>query len=149
MTLWLLGGFSVLTWCIVLLKLGDWCLNWLRNYYFSQDAADGSTGFFDKAKSQQARIHQSASDVVKAMPPQSAMNADQRKEWHELVEKSLHQQLRKEKSTLDAGLGWLASFGSTSPFVGLFGTVWGIMHALQDISAKGSASLEVVAGRYR
>jgi biopolymer transport protein ExbB len=40
----------------------------------------------------------------------------------------------------------LASFGSTSPFVGLFGTVWGIMNALQDISSKGSASLDVVAG---
>jgi biopolymer transport protein ExbB len=47
---------------------------------------------------------------------------------------------------LDSGLGWLASIGSTSPFIGLFGTVWGIMHALKDIGAKGNASLEVVAG---
>jgi biopolymer transport protein ExbB len=40
----------------------------------------------------------------------------------------------------------LASIGSTAPFVGLFGTVWGIMHALQDISQAKSASLDVVAG---
>ncbi len=45
-----------------------------------------------------------------------------------------------------SGLSVLASIGSTSPFIGLFGTVWGIMHALKDISVKGSASLEVVAG---
>ena len=40
----------------------------------------------------------------------------------------------------------LASIGSTAPFVGLFGTVWGIMHALTNISKLGSASLDVVAG---
>jgi biopolymer transport protein ExbB len=40
----------------------------------------------------------------------------------------------------------LASIGSTAPFVGLFGTVWGIMHALTEISKAGSASLDVVAG---
>lgn len=47
---------------------------------------------------------------------------------------------------MESGLGWLASIGSTSPFIGLFGTVWGIMHALKDISSQGSASLDVVAG---
>jgi biopolymer transport protein ExbB len=40
----------------------------------------------------------------------------------------------------------LATIGSISPFVGLFGTVWGIMGALTNISKSGSASLEVVAG---
>jgi biopolymer transport protein ExbB len=40
----------------------------------------------------------------------------------------------------------LASIGSTAPFVGLFGTVWGIIHALRAIGSSGSASLEVVAG---
>jgi biopolymer transport protein ExbB len=46
----------------------------------------------------------------------------------------------------EAGLVVLASIGSTAPFVGLLGTVWGIMHALTDISKLGTASLEVVAG---
>ena len=48
--------------------------------------------------------------------------------------------------TLEQGLAMLASIGSTAPFVGLFGTVWGIMHALEGISKAKSASLDVVAG---
>ncbi|EGH35824.1 biopolymer transport protein ExbB, partial [Pseudomonas syringae pv. japonica str. M301072] len=39
-----------------------------------------------------------------------------------------------------------ASIGSTAPFIGLFGTVWGIMEALQSIGVTGSASREAVAG---
>jgi biopolymer transport protein ExbB len=49
-------------------------------------------------------------------------------------------------SRMQAGLPVLASVGSTAPFVGLFGTVWGIYHALIAISASGSASIEKVAG---
>jgi len=44
------------------------------------------------------------------------------------------------------GLSELATVGSISPFVGLFGTVWGIMHALESISKSGAASIDVVAG---
>jgi biopolymer transport protein ExbB len=47
---------------------------------------------------------------------------------------------------MQAGLPVLASVGSTAPFVGLFGTVWCIYHALIAISASGSASIEKVAG---
>src|ERR1700720_1905992 len=47
---------------------------------------------------------------------------------------------------MQAGLPVLASVGSTAPFVGLFGTAWGIYHALIAISASGSASIEKVAG---
>ena len=47
---------------------------------------------------------------------------------------------------IQSGLPVLASVGSTAPFVGLFGTVWGIYHALIAISASGSASIEKVAG---
>ena len=47
---------------------------------------------------------------------------------------------------MQAGLAILASIGSTSPFVGLFGTVWGIYHALAVIGASGDASLAQVAG---
>jgi biopolymer transport protein ExbB len=47
---------------------------------------------------------------------------------------------------LQSGLSILASIGSTAPFVGLFGTVWGIYHALIGIGAAGQASIEKVAG---
>ena len=47
---------------------------------------------------------------------------------------------------LQSGLAILASVGSTSPFVGLFGTVWGIYHALLAISSAGQATIDKVAG---
>ncbi len=64
----------------------------------------------------------------------------------ETVEVALQAQIENERRTAEAGLVVLASIGSTAPFVGLFGTVWGIIHALRAIGSSGSASLEVVAG---
>lgn len=64
----------------------------------------------------------------------------------ELLDRRLRQQMQKERGALESGLAILATIGSISPFVGLFGTVWGIMGALTNISKSGSASLDVVAG---
>ncbi len=64
----------------------------------------------------------------------------------DILERTLRQQLQHERRLLEGGLAVLASIGTTAPFVGLFGTVWGIMHALEGISRSGSASLDVVAG---
>ncbi len=50
-----------------------------------------------------------------------------------------------ELERLQRSLGFLATTGSASPFIGLFGTVWGILVAFQDIGARGGASLAVVA----
>ena len=58
----------------------------------------------------------------------------------------LRSALQRAGRTLDSGLGVLASIGATAPFVGLFGTVWGIYHALVAIGASGEASLDKVAG---
>lgn len=49
-------------------------------------------------------------------------------------------------SKLQGGLAFLATVGSTAPFVGLFGTVWGIYHALVAIGVSGQASIDKVAG---
>ena len=49
-------------------------------------------------------------------------------------------------SRLQDGLAFLATVGSTAPFVGLFGTVWGIYHALTAIGIAGQASIDKVAG---
>jgi biopolymer transport protein ExbB len=65
---------------------------------------------------------------------------------HDVLERQLVQQLQNIQRRHERGQAELATIGSTSPFVGLFGTVWGIMHALQDIGKSGSASLDVVAG---
>lgn len=64
----------------------------------------------------------------------------------DLLERSLRRQIQRERRSTESGLAVLASIGTTSPFIGLFGTVWGIMHALKSISSAGSASLDVVAG---
>jgi biopolymer transport protein ExbB len=58
----------------------------------------------------------------------------------------LRDALHRNLSHLQFGQVLLASVGSTAPFVGLFGTVWGIYHALVAIAASGSLSIEKVAG---
>jgi biopolymer transport protein ExbB len=66
--------------------------------------------------------------------------------YDEFVARSMRRSLSQTTSQLDTGLSVLASVGSVSPFVGLFGTVWGIYHALATISASGQATLDKVAG---
>lgn len=64
----------------------------------------------------------------------------------EILTMHLLQVLDEVRSWLDKGLTVLASIGSSAPFIGLFGTVWGIYGALQNISAQGNAGLSNVAG---
>jgi biopolymer transport protein ExbB len=67
-------------------------------------------------------------------------------EIHEVLERPMRQEIQKILRRHEKGLAELASIGSTAPFIGLFGTVWGIMSAMQSISASGQASIDVVAG---
>ncbi len=60
--------------------------------------------------------------------------------------RAIEQALSKVQSRMQAGMGVLATIGSTSPFVGLFGTVWAIYTALVKIGASGQASIDRVAG---
>lgn len=64
----------------------------------------------------------------------------------ELVSRSLQQAIDEESATLEFGQTLLASVASSAPFVGLFGTVWGIYHALVTIGSTGQSSLDQVAG---
>ena len=64
----------------------------------------------------------------------------------EFVDRALRQAVTRESSRLEAGLTVLATVGSTAPFVGLLGTVWGIYGALIRIGASGQASIDAVAG---
>jgi biopolymer transport protein ExbB len=59
---------------------------------------------------------------------------------------SLNRQLEEANSKLQGGIAFLASVGSVAPFVGLFGTVWGILKALISIGVAGQASIDKVAG---
>jgi len=64
----------------------------------------------------------------------------------ELITRTLRQEINRVSSRLENGLTLLASVGSTAPFVGLFGTVWGIYHALIAVSASGTVQIDKVAG---
>ncbi|MDX5444729.1 MAG: MotA/TolQ/ExbB proton channel family protein [Zoogloeaceae bacterium] len=64
----------------------------------------------------------------------------------EFVTRALRKSIALSTARLESGLTVLASIGSTAPFVGLFGTVWGIYGALIGISAAGTATLDAVAG---
>jgi len=59
---------------------------------------------------------------------------------------SISRSVEKVNGRMQGGLAFLATVGSTSPFVGLFGTVWGIYHALTAIGISGQASIDKVAG---
>src|SRR6187401_2121400 len=65
---------------------------------------------------------------------------------HEWVTMSLQRSVDSVNSKMSNGLAFLATVGSTAPFVGLFGTVWGILNALIAITLSGQASIDKVAG---
>jgi len=61
------------------------------------------------------------------------------------IERALARASNSEITQLERNLGWLATTASSAPFIGLFGTVWGIMTSFHSISQTGNASLAVVA----
>src|ERR1700761_8945654 len=153
-TLWTLGAFSVATWTLILLKSIQLILNARSNGRFGkqfwsaanlQAAADLSAHKEDNSRAL-GRLAGVGFGVLNA--PSHSEEHDLQHSWdrHEQLQRNLAQQLKRERRTLDAGLAVLASIGSTAPFVGLFGTVWGIMSAMHDISKNGNASIDVVAG---
>jgi biopolymer transport protein TolQ len=61
------------------------------------------------------------------------------------VERSLQLGISEEVTKLEMNMNWLATVASVSPFIGLFGTVWGIIDAFEGLGTAGSASLRAVA----
>ena len=64
----------------------------------------------------------------------------------DFVSRAIRRAIGRAAAGLESGLALLASVGATSPFLGLFGTVWGIYHALVGIGLTGEAGLDKVAG---
>ncbi len=149
-TLVLLILLSIVTWSIALFKLWKQWQSRKHDQAFTEGfwsakewgrAADvAKNGEGDIARLAQAgfseltTLNEAQQDLKHAGAP------------HDVLERMLRQQLQRIQRYHERGLAELATIGSTAPFVGLFGTVWGIMHALQDIGKSGSASLDVVAG---
>jgi biopolymer transport protein ExbB len=149
-TLWLLAAFSVATWVLILAKATQFFRSAVgnRRYASAFRAAPNlqSASEIPDNRSAFSRLASVAFGVLRHAPPVDSGSDDHAFDRHELLERNLKQQVLRERRTLESGLAVLASVGSTAPFVGLFGTVWGIMSAMKDISRIGSASIDVVAG---
>ena len=87
-----------------------------------------------------------ALDAAQAVAHQQRTNGADGLSRSEIVDRALRQGVTRESSRLQSGMILLATVGSTAPFVGLLGTVWGIYGALIKIGASGNAGIEAVAG---
>jgi biopolymer transport protein ExbB len=151
-TLYTLLAFSVVTWTIILFK----CWQFSRNSYWdrrfdttfweAESLAEVEAKPAHDFRGPQARIARQGLEWMAESHKPTAKSLKYRGDQSDLLEHALLTQLQKEERTMESGLTMLASIGSTAPFVGLFGTVLGIMHAMHEITASGSTSLDVVAG---
>lgn len=150
--LWALVLFSVLSWGLLLIKSAQYLRLKKQNRQFSKafwSAPDLLTAA-EHATQYPGGLARIANSGFEAMAvdetPRNTQQLAHTINRSDRLERNLRQQIQKERRALEAGQAILASIGSTAPFIGLFGTVWGIMEALQSIGASGSASLETVAG---
>ena len=148
--IWLLVGFSVVTWGLALVKIVQFVR--LKNQdkrfhqqFWAASSLDSAAELSHELPGPAARVAQSGYAAI-AVGDTLASDLSHAINHQDRLERALRQQIVRERRSLETGLAVVASIGSTSPFIGLFGTVWGIMEALKGISAAGSASLETVAG---
>ncbi len=93
-----------------------------------------------------SRLAESAIAASKHHQRHGANKLDETGGASEFLLRSMRRVIDEETARLEAGLTVLASIGSTAPFVGLFGTVWGVYHALTAIGLSGQGTLDKVAG---
>lgn len=145
-----LVALSVMVWTIAIAKLASFYGTTQKNQQF-REAFDQARHINDLARlvhnhtnGSLARICRTGLDTLTLL--QRNVAALSGNNQRDILLHAMHQQAYAEQTRMENGLGVLASVGATAPFIGLFGTVWGIMHALKSISATGSAGLDVVAG---
>lgn len=150
--LWTLILFSVITWAILLIKGLQFARNRKENKRFQKlfweaKSMEEGESISDNRPGTMASIARAGFAVVtgRDIAP-SNQELAQKINRSDRLERSLRQQIQRERRSLEGGLAVLASIGSTSPFIGLFGTVWGIMEALITIGQTGEAGLDTVAG---
>jgi biopolymer transport protein ExbB/TolQ len=87
------------------------------------------------------------SDIVRAglYEGQDLAGGEDRYDYRERLERTMREILAGRVTRLENRVTFLATVGSTSPFIGLFGTVWGIMHSFIGIASSGETTLAVVA----
>ena len=149
-TLVVLQILSVITWGVAIWK-------WLQNRQSNMDALMFENSFWasknwgqaqiwaQNAKGDLADIARTGFQAYNEMQ-QGPSNLRQLLDPVEAIERPMRQAMQLMLRRQERGQTELATIGSTAPFIGLFGTVWGIMDALKAIGLSGQASIDVVAG---
>lgn len=147
-------------WVLLAMSMASWCFLLVKTWMLVRAKTQGPRAL---ARFWQAKTLAEGVDVMRradreriflplAQAAQQAAEADlpgallARVDRSERVLRALRQALNTSQRRLEFGQVLLASVGSTAPFVGLLGTVWGIYHALGSIAASGQAAIENVAG---
>jgi len=143
----LLLAMSIGAWVVILWKI--WVLRRAR-----RGLAEGIAAFWEAPDLAQARERAAALDpegllrpLIDAAAASAATGTLQdRANLGDQLTRRLRDALHRALAHLQTGQVFLASVGSTSPFIGLFGTVWGIYHALLGLGTGGAISIERIAG---
>ncbi|GGC73989.1 MotA/TolQ/ExbB proton channel family protein [Undibacterium terreum] len=156
--LWKGGDFVARSTLIIMaiMSMGSWYIlitKFVDQLKMSGQAKDAKTKFW-KAASVQAGVTSLKEGSPFRFIAETATKATDHHEGALLeqidlnswVTMSIQRAVDKVQSRLQDGLAFLATVGSTAPFVGLFGTVWGIYNALTAIGVAGQASIDKVAG---
>ena len=146
-TLIILVGMSLYSWFLILTKLWD-------QARMLRQARQASREFWTGSSLTDGLQKLTGSGNVYRAVVESGINASSHHEGKltdkvpltEWISGNLQRSVDRLNNDLQGGLSFLASVGSTAPFVGLFGTVWGIYHALIAIGVAGQASIDKVAG---
>jgi biopolymer transport protein ExbB len=137
---------SVLSWAVIIYKCGQ--LSGLRRKgqraakFWQADTIEAAGRRLGDG-SPYAALVEAARETQESDARPHLEGAFNSEEW---LRRSLRTILVEQLARLQNGLAILASIGSTAPFVGLFGTVWGIYHALLAIGASGQTSIDAIAG---
>src|SRR5262245_6994496 len=143
----LLAVMSALSWWVMITKAWD-------QRKLKQQAKQAERDFWSAGSIKQAietlkgknnAFRAIAEDGLRAAQHHEGRLTDQI-DLHEWISQSLQRALDGITNYLQGGLPLLATVGSTAPFVGLFGTVWGMLNALISIGVAGQASIDRVAG---
>ncbi|HEC97473.1 MAG TPA: protein TolQ [Nitrospirae bacterium] len=129
--------FSVVSWAIIFYK-------W-RYFSKAKKETEAFMRAFHSGKDLKALLHASRPLMVSPLSRIFMAVYSEGKVGRDEVKRALRRYEALEVARLERYLNFLATTGSTTPFIGLFGTVWGIMSAFKGIGAAGSASLAVVA----
>jgi biopolymer transport protein ExbB len=146
----LLLGMSLASWMVILLKAMD-ILRYKKlarqaeGFWHSVDFADGLNRLGTEQDNPFRALAEEGREAV-AHHSSTKAHLHDSLDISDWVTRCLRNSIDHATARLQSGLAILASVGSTAPFIGLFGTVWGIYHALMSIGAAGQATIDKVAG---